>query len=182
MRLRTAGIWLLTLLYPLVIYFGLGRFEPRWLALFLLLMAGARALVSRDRLWLAAAAGAAVLVTATMLGNHALPLKLYPVLVNAVMLVVFAVSLRHPPPIIERLARLREPDLPPHAVVYTRQVTKVWCGFFICNGAIALATALFASDAAWALYNGLIAYVLMGLLFAGEWLVRQRVKAAHGDV
>jgi len=179
MRLRTAGIGLLTLLYPVVIYFGLGHFEPRWLALFLLLIAVVRAVVGRDRLWLAAAAGATVLVVVSMLGNQALPLKLYPVLVNAVMLVVFAVSLRHPPSIIERLARLREQQLPAHAVVYTRQVTKVWCGFFVVNGGIALATALVASDAGWALYNGLIAYVLMGVLFAGEWLVRQRVKAAH---
>lgn len=182
MRLGSAWLWLLTLLYPLVIYFGLGRFEPRWLAVFLLLMAAARAAISRDRLWISAATGAAVLVAASMLGNDALPLKLYPVLVNTMMLIVFAVSLRHPPSIIERLARLREPALPPHAIVYTRQVTKVWCGFFVLNGSIALATALWASDTAWALYNGLIAYVLMGVLFAGEWLVRQRVKAAHGDV
>lgn len=179
MHLRTAAIWLLTLLYPLVIYFGLGHVEPRWLALFLLLIAGVRALASRDRLWIAAAAGAGLLVVVSMLGNVALPLKLYPVLVNVVLLVVFAVSLRHPPSLIERLARLREPELPPHAVAYTRQVTKVWCGFFIGNGGIALATAMVASNATWALYNGLIAYVLMGLLFAGEWLVRQRVKAAH---
>ena len=42
---------------------------------------------------------------------------------------------------------------------------------------LALATALWASDKTWALYNGLIAYLLMGALFAGEWLVRGRVRA-----
>jgi uncharacterized membrane protein len=79
------------------------------------------------------------------------------------------------------LARLREPDLPPHAVVYVRRVTQVWCGFFLLNGSVALATALWASERVWALYNGLIAYLLIGTLFAVEWLVRQRVKArAHG--
>ncbi len=57
---------------------------------------------------------------------------------------------------------------------YTRRVTQVWCGFFVLNGGLALCTALWASDAGWALYNGLVAYVLMGLLFAGEWLVRRR--------
>ncbi|WP_223486976.1 hypothetical protein [Stenotrophomonas indicatrix] len=31
----------------------------------------------------------------------------------------------------------------------------------------------------WMLYNGMLAYVMMGLLFGGEWLVRRRVKAAH---
>ena len=95
------------------------------------------------------------------------------------LLAVFAISLRYPPSAIERLARLQEPDLPESGVRYTRRVTQVWCGFFIVNGSIALATVLWASDAAWALYNGLIAYLLMGLLFAAEWLVRRRVRAAQ---
>lgn len=182
MRWRVAFVWLATLLYPLVIYLGLGRFEPRWLGLLLLAIALARAAISRDPVWLVAAAGALVLVTVSFLANQLLPLKLYPVLVNAVMLAVFAISLRHPPSAIERLARLREPDLPPEAIAYTRKVTAVWCAFFIGNGGIALATALWASDQAWAAYNGLVAYLLMGLLFAGEWLVRQRVRARAGHV
>ena len=62
---------------------------------------------------------------------------------------------------------------------YTRRVTQVWCGFFVFNGSLALLTALYASDGVWMLYNGLLAYVLMGILFAGEWLVRQRVRAVH---
>ena len=111
-----------------------------------------------------------------MVGNAVLPLKLYPVLVNAVLFVVFQYSLRHPPTVIERLARLQEPNLPESGVRYTRKVTIVWSVFFVVNGSIALGTALWASDATWALYNGLIAYGLMGLLFAVEWLVRQRVR------
>jgi uncharacterized membrane protein len=180
MRWRVAFVWLATLLYPLVIYLGLGRFEPRWLALLLLAIASARAALGRDPVWLVAAAGALVLVVVSFLANQLLPLKLYPVLVNAVLLGVFATSLRHPPSAIERLARLREPELPPEAIAYTRKVTIVWCAFFVGNGGIALATALWASDRAWATYNGLIAYLLMGLLFAGEWLVRQRVRARAG--
>jgi uncharacterized membrane protein len=77
--------------------------------------------------------------------------------------------------------------MPPHGVIYTRKVTWAWCGFFALNGTAALVTALWASERIWALYNGLVAYVLIGLLFAGEWLVRQRVmrdastrSATHG--
>lgn len=180
MRAATALLWLATLLYPLAIYFGIGRFEPRWLALLLLAMALLRLALRREPVWLAAAGGAAVLVAASMLANHGLPLKLYPVLVNAALLVLFATSLRHPPSAIERLARLREPDLPPSAIAYTRRVTAVWCGFFVLNGGLALLTAVYMSDAAWALYNGLIAYVLMGLLFAAEWLVRPKHGNVHG--
>ncbi|MGX5731637.1 hypothetical protein ACWKWK_14025 [Pseudoxanthomonas beigongshangi] len=178
-RVRAALFIALSLAYPLVVYLALGRFEPRWLALLLMALALLRALATRQAVWLAAAGGAAILAGLTTVFNDALPLKLYPALVNAVMLVVFAVSLRFPPTVVERIARLGEPDLPVHAIAYTRRVTQVWCVFFIFNGALALATALWTTDRIWALYNGGIAYLLMGALFAGEWLVRQRVRAAH---
>ena len=89
--------------------------------------------------------------------------------VNLVMLVVFGGSLWTAMPVVERLARLREPDLSPVGVRYTRRVTQV-------NGAIALFTVLHADIRLWTLWNGMIAYLLMGTLMAGEWLVRQRVK------
>lgn len=174
MRAATVAAWLATLLYPLAIWFGLARFEPRWLALALLALALLRAAVSREPVWLVAAAGAALLVLASWLSNDGLPLKLYPVLVNAAMLGVFAISLRHPPTVIERLARLKEPDLPASAIPYVTRVTQAWCLFFVVNGGIALWTAVAASDATWALYNGLVAYLLMGAMFAGEWLLRPR--------
>lgn len=169
-------IGLATVLYPFAIYLGLGRVAPRWLALLLLAMALLRVVSSRDKAWRVAAAAAALLVLVSFLSNTALPLKLYPVLVNATLLAVFAISLRFPPCVVERLARMRDAQLPPQAIAYLRRVTLVWCAFFVFNGSIALATALFASDGVWALYNGLIAYLLMGLLFVGEWLMRQRIR------
>ena len=51
--------------------------------------------------------------------------------------------------------------------------------FFIVNGAIALGLALAASDAAWSLYTGVIAYMAMGILFGVEYLVRLRFKRLH---
>ena len=41
--------------------------------------------------------------------------------------------------------------------------------------AIALFTVLHADIRLWTLWNGMIAYLLMGTLMAGEWVVRQRV-------
>jgi uncharacterized membrane protein len=169
----------LSVAYPLVVYWAMGRFEPRWLAVLLLVLALLRAAATRQAVWLAVAAGAAVLAGLATVFNQALPLKLYPALINAVMLLVFGASLVFPPSAVERIARLTEPELPPAGVAYTRRVTQIWCGFFVFNGTAALVTALWMSDRAWALYNGLIAYGLIGLLFGGEWLVRQRVKASH---
>lgn len=177
----TLALWSLTLVYPLLVYVSLTRFQPRYLVLLLIAIALAR-LGSGRRDVLAWATAAAALTLALGAGwlNDALPIKLYPVAVNALMLALFGLSLRHPPSMIERFARLQEPDLPMHAIAYTRRVTQVWCGFFVINGTLALLTALYASTDVWALYNGLIAYLLMGALFAGEWLVRQRVRARHG--
>ena len=171
---------MITVLYPLAIWFGQGKVEPRWLALLLLLAAAARLpamKVSLAARWSACAA--LVLAAGAVWANALLPLKLYPVLVNAAFLAAFAYSLASPPSMIERMARLTEPDLPPAAIAYTRVVTQVWCGFFVVNGSIALGTAIWASPAVWSLYNGVIAYGLMGLLFAGEYLVRIRFKRAN---
>lgn len=174
MSLRTALIGLVTVLYPLAIYFSLGTIEPRWIALILLSVAVLRALSSPEKFWRYAAAAALLLALLSMYLNQATPLKLYPVIVSATLLSVFAISLWQPPSVIERLARLQDPNLPVQAIAYTRKVTVVWCFFFLINGGIALFTALYASDKIWALYNGLISYCLMGILFGGEWLIRPK--------
>lgn len=169
----------LTLAYPIVVYLSLGRFEPRWLALLLLAMALVRLGFSRTAATWGVAAVAMTLAALAWVGNAWTPLKLYPVAVNAFMLVMFASTLASPPSAVERLARLSEPDLPEVAVIYTRKVTMVWCAFFLINGAIALGLAMWGTDAQWALYNGAVSYVFMGILGAGEWLVRQRVRGRH---
>jgi uncharacterized membrane protein len=177
MTVLTAAI---TLLYPLAIWFGHGQVEPRWLAGLLLLAAATRlpALkLSGVARW--SVAGALVLVACAIWSNLLLPLKLYPVLVNLALLAGFGYSLKTPMSAVERMARLRGADFPPVAQAYMRTVTQVWCGFFVVNGAIALGTALWASEAVWSLYTGVISYVLMAVLFGVEYLVRLRFKRLH---
>ena len=170
----------ITLLYPLVLWLGHERLEPRFLAGVLFLVGLTRLpalkLSQRWRWWLA---GMLLLSMLAMWSNVLLPLKLYPVLVNGALLGVFTYSLFCPPSMAERFARMGGTDLHPFAVSYTRRVTQVWCGFFAVNGAIALVTALWTSLAVWSLYNGLIAYLLMGLLFAVEYCIRQQFKRRH---
>ena len=175
--LLAAVLLAVSLAYPVVVYLALGHVSPRWIALLLVALALARAWVTRESFWLVAAALAGVLAVAGALGDQWGPLKLYPALVNLVMFGLFAMSLWRGPSVAERLARVRDPDFPPAAVVYTRRVTQVWCGFFVVNGLLAVATALWASTAVWTLYNGLLSYVAMGALMGGEWLVRRRVRA-----
>lgn len=182
--MRWAPVLALTAAYPLIVYFSLGHVEPRYLALLLLVLGGLRWLIGGAQVvqarWMALAA--LLLAGSTALLNMSLPLKLYPVLVNVVLLVVFGLSLVRGPSVIERIARLQEPHLDARGLAYTRRVTQVWCGFFLFNGGLALATALWASEQVWALYNGLIAYLLIGTLMGGEWLLRRMLQARHARV
>ncbi|HXC64186.1 MAG TPA: AMP-binding protein, partial [bacterium] len=114
-----------------------------------------------------------------VLRQSQLALKAYPICVNLGLLGSFGWSLWRPPTVVERLARLSEPGLPSAALPYIRKVTLAWCVFFALNALASLATALWASEKIWALYNGGVAYGLMGLFFVVEWLVRQRVRRGH---
>lgn len=176
-RLATTLIVAVTLAFPFAVHFGLRQADPRWFAVALITLALLRAWFAAQRFWWWAALGAGLLGALSLAGQGWLPLKLYPVVVNATLLGVFGASLWRGPPVVERLARLSEPDLPPAGVRYTRRVTQVWCGFFVLNGGLALHSALYWSSAAWALYNGLIAYLLIGALLGGEWLLRQVLKS-----
>ena len=175
---RMAGLALLLagLAYPFAVYFGIEHLSPRLFAALLGALWLARLLSSARAASRGTAAVALLFCLVLALLDDSVLLRWYPVLINAAMLALFAGSLFVGMPVIERLARLQEPDLAEAGVRYTRQVTKVWVGFFVINGTIAAALTLWAPLAWWTLYNGLIAYLLMGLLFAGEWQVRQRVR------
>lgn len=173
----------LTLCYPAAVYFGLQHFNPQQMAALLLTLAVIRFMSlgkSPINHW---AWPPLILVLAlwSLSSNSDMGLKLYPVLMNISFFIVFAWSLRVGPPIVERLARLTEPELPESAIAYTRRVTGAWCLFFIVNGAIALYTVWLQNAEIWALYNGFISYLLMGVFFAVEWLIRQKVKARNHD-
>ena len=77
------------------------------------------------------------------------------------------------------MARLMNPGLNQRGVAYARRVSWLWLGFGLLNGLISLIIAVTASLEVWTLYNGLIAYLFMALLFGGEYIVRQFVKASH---
>jgi uncharacterized membrane protein len=171
------------LLYPFLVYWGVHSGELTLLGVVLTLLFIARLIPSAGRLgewlWLGRwMAGCGLLLTLLSLACRASHwLLFYPVLVNVLLLILFAHSLWQPQTLIERFARLQDPTLPETAIAYTRRVTQIWCLFFILNGTLALGTVLIGNMAWWSLYNGLISYLLMAALMGGEWLVRRRVQA-----
>lgn len=118
-------------------------------------------------------------------------LKLYSVVISATMLFLFGTTLFYPPNMIFRFATLADKTIKgaPYedkVCSYCKKVTVIWCLFFIFNGTISVLTAfsdkIFANvdeelaTKIWSFYNGGISYVLMGLLFLIEFIVRHFVN------
>jgi len=113
--------------------------------------------------------------------NSAIILKLYPLLMNILFLAAFGGTLFFSPSMIFRFAVMQDRSIQgslneKRIAAYCRKVTYVWCGFFVFNGSMAAWTIFSGSDAFWSVYNGGISYILIGVLFAGEFTVRKMAQ------
>ncbi|MEI6859755.1 MAG: hypothetical protein V5788_08260 [Shewanella sp.] len=160
--------------YPLTVYFGLKYLPAGTLAMVLCFILVIRLLIQKQQvkaMVLPILMGIGLTAASFIAKQHDW-LLYYPVVINFSMLILFAYSLKLGPSMIERLARLKDPELPDEATPYLKKVTLIWCGLFIVNGSVALYTVHYASLDIWTLYNGLIAYLIIGSLLGGEWLYR----------
>ena len=103
-------------LYPFIVYFGLQHISIRQVSLVLMVLLGLRLLLSKKLLtsmpWIKPASIWAIIALATtQFFNNDLGLKLYPVIINTVMAITFAYSLKSGPTVIESFARIKEPEL-----------------------------------------------------------------------
>ena len=176
-KLSSAILVVIGVLYPFIVYFGMDHVSTPLFGLIL----GALWLVRAPALlrqpggrWML---GITLVYCAVLgFGGEDRLLRWYPSLICALLLGAFGLSLKFGPPMIERIARVTEPDLPPVAVRYTRRVTWVWVAFFALNGTASALLAAWGPLSWWTFYNGILAYSVMAALFVGEWLFRQRLR------
>lgn len=165
--------------YPLAVYFGLTRLNARGVGLLLMLLllpgllSKLRAARREDRV----AVLRLPLSIFTLVGLSAALddprfVLALPVLINLALLAQFGASLRGTP-MVERFARMQDPNLGPAQVAYCRSVTVVWCGFFALNACVSAYLALFTEVSVWALYTGFLAYVWIGIVGATEYIYRK---------
>ncbi len=178
-RLAGSALWVL---YPLAVWYGItaagGRFVGLAVLALLAVVLPFKWGLARQAPHLKQLLGPysllVVLALLTTVSRDQRFLLAMPVLINAGLLATFGASLAAGrTPIVESFARMIDGDLPPEKVRYCRSVTRVWCAFFVLNGLTALWLALFGPLNAWALYTGLISYLLMAALFGGEYAVRR---------
>jgi uncharacterized membrane protein len=100
--------------------------------------------------------------------------KLIPIFVQLSLMDFFGKTLRkgNGPSLVERFASLDFPEIPPVVSQYCRHLTIMWTGFFAFNVAACVLLALFAPVSWWALYTGVMIFVLTGLLMVGEYIWR----------
>jgi uncharacterized membrane protein len=168
--------------YPVVIYFGLrvvpAGFFGLLLALLLLvrfglLRFGERATVTPLIILLLYA------LLAIVFGQRML--LLYPVVANFTMALVFALSLWRGRPLLLRFAEARGMTMSAYSESYLYKLTAVWAVFLAANAGVALWTTT-RSFEVWALYNGLLSYLLIACLLGGEVLFRGAYKRRMGIV
>lgn len=171
----------LVILYPVAIWWSLAHYSARMvgvIALAILVPTVASRFRRTDRANLLTVLRIPLLVMALLLAgvafDHPLFVLALPVLVSFGLLVTFgATLLGDGPTMVERFARLQEPELNDAKVAHCRQATVAWVVFFAFNGAVAALLALLDQRFLWALYTSAIAYALMGLLLSVEYVLRR---------
>ncbi|HUX79847.1 MAG TPA: Clp protease [Alphaproteobacteria bacterium] len=186
----TGGVWgALSLAYPFLVYFFFDVLPASYLIggiiSFLLLRAilplfgKEKTLNSSQKSSLFLAIFVSLFMGSLYLWKSQMAPLLYPVVMSLTIATLFGSTLLNPPSMIERLARLTEPNLGAAAVVYTRKVTLVWVIFCLINASVSFITVVLNDLRFWTLYNGCISYVLMGLLMLLEYGFRLYHKARN---
>ncbi len=175
---------LLWISYPLLVHAaiitGAGVLQSAalgWLAILLLLPAmrnGSR------KAWLAAIAAVGLAAAAPHFGLALVFLYIPPIAINLMLFGVFSQSLRAGrTPVVTATAHKIRGELTPAVASYTRKVTVFWSGLFLLMAAVSLLLALFAADMIWSTFTNFVSYLILGVVFIGEYLLRPYLLPAE---
>jgi uncharacterized membrane protein len=106
-------------------------------------------------------------------------LLVMPAATQATFGLTFLRSLRGTP-LIEHFARMVKADLGVDEQAHCRRWTKVWGLYLLALALLGLGLARFATLEVWTIYVGFLNYVLVGVLFAVEYLVRKLTFRDYG--
>jgi uncharacterized membrane protein len=116
-----------------------------------------------------------------LITKSSLTLKIYPALADLIYLVIMGTSILIPPPVVFYFINMFDKTIKEHVKPefleqYCRKAAIVWCVFFVFDGAVSLVTVFLGSDIIWGIYNGGITYILMGLIFVGEYFILKIIE------
>ena len=125
--------------------------------------------------WIALYALLAAVGFLNLLTDTVYALYLPPLLVNAGLMLVFALTLRQGSmPLVERLMRMEYAGLafPAALARYARNLTRVWVGYFAGIVVISLWLAVSAPLETWSLFANVLSYLFAVLLFLAQYAWR----------
>jgi uncharacterized membrane protein len=169
--------------YPVMVFVADEKVTPLAFAAVACILLGVRAFVGEQQHWSRELRGPLLVAIAVIAGlallDGALAAKAYPVVLSAGLAVLFGLSLRQPYSLVERFAELSGDVLSPAGRRYCRRVTLVWAIWLALNTVVSAALAMAGSLAAWTLWTGVIAYVVTGMIFGGEFALRRTLRRRH---
>ncbi len=159
------------IVYPFLIFLALkSGISPRFISIFFVIILFSFLLKENQK---KIVIPLTILILLTWIFNKIIFLKFYPVIMNISLFTIFFMSLRGTP-IAESVAVKRGVVLDPSKKAYVRKVTKAWVYFFIFNGIVSFVS-IYSSMSFWTFYNGFLSYILIGMMFVGEYVVRRSV-------
>lgn len=103
-----------------------------------------------------------------------------PILIPLLLLIYFGKTLlQHETPLITAIADAARGPLTPAMRIYTRRLTQAWCLIFILLIIEALILISFYSLATWSWATNFINYILMAIIFVGEFEFRKKKFPDH---
>jgi uncharacterized membrane protein len=172
-------IGLITFAYPFVVYYGLNHYGPSVFALFLFVLLLLRVVIKgsyhEPSQWLQLVVVGGFCLVVVVVDSEQM-LRFYPVLMSLGFSALFAFSLKSKTSLIERFAKMSGQTYPNEAIQYMRNLTILWAILLLFNAVIASYTACCVSLEYWTLYNGLLAYFLLGSFALAELIFRHFYK------
>lgn len=172
-------ISVVALAYPFAVYYGLSHYGPSVFAIFLFILLLLRVWIKgsfhEPSQWLQLIVVGCFCMVIIFAGNEQL-LLFYPVLMGLGFSALFAFSLTSKTSLIERFAKMSGQDYPQTALGYMRNLTIIWAVLLFLNALVSAYTACCLSLKYWTLYNGLLAYFLLGGFALGELIFRHFYK------
>jgi uncharacterized membrane protein len=180
----------LIILYPVLVFSALVIFKLsiRYLSVFIIALAVAYFLVHRHNyrgkhtivVFISPAILCCIGIIC-LITKSSLTLKIYPALADLIYFVIMGTSILIPPPLVFYFLNMFDKKIKDHIEPrfferYCRNAAIIWCVFFVFDGIVSIVTVFLGSDIVWGIYNGGITYVLMGMIFLGEYFILKMIE------
>lgn len=107
-------------------------------------------------------------------------LFLPPILIPLLLLVIFGRTLRRgSEPLITAIGEAARGPLSPAMRRYTRRLTQLWCLVFIAMILSSSLLPLLEQPEVWSWFTNIINYLVVGVLFVGEFILRKKIFPTH---